>query len=135
MRAVNESTAPLRDSVRIQRLRAGLLLAATSLALAACGGDDTAATNHLGFEEGVAPATDNLSTLAAVVLYGVVPLVILLLVAALAWLPGVVRSSRYRPARGWSSAPVWFGGPADPAAAVESAQPGDQVRGGASGSW
>ena len=49
--------------------------------------------------------------------------------------PGMIHSSRYRPTRGWSAAPLWFGGPADPAAAVESAQTGDLVRGGASGSW
>jgi hypothetical protein len=70
-----------------------------------------------------------------VLLYGIGPLVILLLVAAAAWLPGMIRSSRYRPARGWTAAPLWFGGPADPAAAVETAQPGDLVRGGASGNW
>lgn len=111
------------------------MLATTAVALTACGGDDPAATNHLGFEEGVAPAADGLSTLQAVLLYSLVPLALLLLVAALAWLPGVVRSNRYRPARGWNAAPLWFGGPADPAAAVETAQTGDVVRGGASGSW
>ena len=111
------------------------MLAATAVALTACGGDDPAATNHLGFEEGVAPASEGLSTLQAVLLYGLGPLAILLLVAALAWLPGVIRSNRYRPARGWNAAPLWFGGPADPAAAVEAAQTGDVVRGGASGSW
>jgi hypothetical protein len=135
VRAVNESTGALQRGAPIHRLRAGLLLAAATVALAGCGGDDPAATNHLGFEEGVAPQTEGISTLTAVVLYGLVPLLILLLVAAAAWLPGVIRSNRYRPARGWTSRPVWFGGPADPAAAVESARVGDEVRGGASGSW
>jgi hypothetical protein len=111
------------------------VLAATAVALTACGGDDPAATNHLGFENGVAPESEGLTTLQAVLLYGLGPLVILLLVAAAAWLPGMIRSSRYRPARGWNAAPMWFGGPADPAAAVETAQPGDLVRGGASGNW
>jgi hypothetical protein len=116
-------------------VRAVLVLATTAVALTACGGDDRAATNHLGFEEGVAPASEGLSTLQAVLLYTAVPLAILLLVAALAWLPAMVRSSRYRPNRGWNAAPLWFGGPADPAAAVETAQTGDVTRGGASGSW
>lgn len=71
----------------------------------------------------------------ALVLYVLVPLAILLVTAALVWLPNVVRSTRYRPNRGWSAAPLWFHGPADPDAAVASAQPGDVVRGGARGSW
>ncbi len=117
------------------RLHAGLVLAATAVLLTACGGNDTAATNHLGYEDGAAPPSEGLTTLEAVLLYSIVPLVILLGVAALVWLPGMVRSSRYRPTKGWNAAPLWFGGPADPAAAVETAQTGDLVRGGASGNW
>ena len=140
MRAVDDTTqtppgAPVAGRVRGSRVRTSLVLAATAVALTACGGSDPAATNHLGYENGVAPASEGLTTLQAVLLYGVAPLVILLLVAGLVWLPGMVRSSRYRPAKGWTAAPLWFGGPADPAAAVESAQTGDVVRGGASGSW
>ena len=127
MPAVNDST--------VSRLRGGLVLAATALALTACGGDDAAKTNHLGFENGAAPPEPGLSTLQALGLFSLVPLTILLGVAALVWLPGMVRGNRYRPNQGWGAAPLWFGGPADPAAAVESAQVGDVVRGGASGSW
>ena len=135
MRAVDDSTPTPTGDTLAGRVRGSLVLVATAVALTACGGDDPAATNHLGFENGVAPEGDGLTTLQAVLLYGVGPLAILLLIAALAWLPGMVRNSRYRPTRGWSAAPLWFGGPADPAAAVESAQTGDLVRGGASGSW
>ena len=137
MRAVNDTTgAPTRPTTRRgSRLRGGLVLAATTLALAACGGDDTARTNHLGYEDGAAPPTEGLSTLEAVALYSLVPLAILLTIAALVWLPGAVRGNRYRPNKGWGAAPLWFGGPADPAAAVETAETGDLVRGGASGSW
>ena len=135
MRAVDDSTQPRSGGTASGRVRASLALAATAVALTACGGNDPAATNHLGFENGVAPESGGLTTLQAVLLYGVAPLVILLLVAGLVWLPGMIRSSRYRPTRGWNAAPLWFGGPADPAAAVESAQTGDLVRGGASGSW
>jgi hypothetical protein len=135
VRAVDDSTQSLSGGTLAGRVRGSLVLAATAVALTACGADDPAATNHLGFENGVAPEGDGLTTLQAVLLYGVAPLLILLLVAAAVWLPGMIRSSRYRPARGWNAAPLWFGGPADPAAAVESAQTGDLVRGGASGSW
>ena len=135
MRAVDDSTPTPTGGTLAGRVRGSLVLAATAVALTACGGSDSAATNHLGFENGVAPEGGGLTTLQAVLLYGVAPLVILLLVAALVWLPGMVRSSRYRPTKGWNAPPLWFGGPADPAAAVESAQTGDLVRGGASGSW
>ena len=135
MRAVDDSTPTPTGGTLAGRVRGSLVLAATAVALTACGGDDPAATNHLGFENGVAPESGGLTTLQTVLLYGVAPLVLLLVVAALVWLPGMVRSSRYRPTRGWNAAPLWFGGPADPAAAVESAQTGDLVRGGASGSW
>ena len=108
--------------------------AATAVALTAGGGDDPADHNQLGLENGVAPeATASRPCRRCAV--RLAPLAILLLVAALVWLPGMVRGSRYRPNRGWTAAPLWFGGPADPAAAVETAQTGDLVRGGASGSW
>ena len=135
MRAVNDSTGAPGQGQLGHRLRGTAVLLATALALTACGGDDTAATNHLGFEDGVAPGEEGLSTLEAVALYALAPLVVLLLIAAVVWLPGAVRGGRYRPGKGWGAAPLWFGGPADPAAAVESAQTGDLVRGGASGSW
>ena len=137
MRTVNSTprATVARPRSTPSRLHAGLVLASTAVLLTACGGNDTAATNHLGYEDGAAPPSDGLTTLEAVLLYSIVPLVILLGVAALVWLPGMVRSSRYRPTKGWSAAPLWFGGPADPAAAVETAQTGDLVRGGASGNW
>ena len=117
-----------------RRLRACLLAAATAATLTACGGDDPARTNHLGYENGVAPGT-GISVVEGLALYVLVPAAILLTVAALVWLPGMVRASRYRPGRGWTAAPLWFGGPPDPAAAVENAQTGDLVRGGARGDW
>lgn len=135
VRAVEDSTQTPDRRPLAGRVRGGLVLAVSAVALTGCYGPDPMATNHLGFENGVAPEEQSLTTLQAVLLYGLAPLAILLLVAAVVWLPGMVRSSRYRPARGWNAAPLWFGGPADPAAAVESAQTGDVVRGGASGSW
>ena len=122
------------ETVSNRRLRACLTGLATAALLTACGGSDSARTNSLGYEDGVAPAP-SLSFLESLVLYVIAPAAILLLIAAVVWLPGMVRSSRYRPGRGWTAAPLWFGGPPDPAAAVESAVVGDVVRGGASGDW
>ena len=117
-----------------RRLRASLTGLATAALLTACGGNDEARTNHLGFEDGMAPAP-SLTLFESLLLYVIAPAAILLLIAAVVWLPGMVRSSRYRPGRGWTAAPLWFGGPPDPAAAVERAAVGDVVRGGASGDW
>lgn len=115
------------------RLRTGLLIAASVTVVAACGSGE--ATSQLGYPAGVAPAVEGISLFEAFLLYFVAPGSILLGVAALVWLPGVVRGTRYRPGRAWSAAPLWFGGPPDPAAAVEAAETGTLRRGGASGSW
>lgn len=93
-----------------------------------------ALADPLGPSEGADPGK-GLGIAGTLLLYVVVPLVLLGLIAALAWLPGVVRAQRYRPARGWNAVPVWFAGPVDPVRAVQDAQPGDVVRGGARGSW
>lgn len=114
------------------RLRTCLTAAVVTASLAACGNDQP--TEQLGYQDGVAPV-EGISLLEGLALYVLAPLAILLVVFALAWLPGVVRSSRYRPGRGWTAAPLWFGGPPDPVAAVEQAEVGDVVRGGASGEW
>ena len=125
------------------RLRSCLVAAAAVPLLASCGMDEDAdadagtgaeRTNALGYPDGVAPV-EGISLVEGLGLYVLAPLTILLLIFALVWLPGVVRSSRYRPGRGWSAAPLWFGGPPDPVAAVEQAEVGDVVRGGASGEW
>ena len=115
------------------RVTLGLVLALP--VLAACATDADRGNNALGFRDGVAATSDGLTWLEAGALFGLVPLAIMLVLAALVWLPGVVRGTRYRPNRGWTAAPLWFGGPPDPAAAVESASAGDLMRGGASGSW
>lgn len=115
-----------------QRLRTCLMALVATASLAACGSDQPG--RQLGYEDGVAPS-DGISLLEGLALYALAPLAILLTIFALVWLPGVVRSSRYRPGRGWTAAPLWFGGPPDPVAAVEQAEVGDVVRGGASGDW
>ena len=91
------------------------------------------AADPLGPSEGADPGTA-LGTGSALLLYVVGPLTLLLLIAAIVWLPGV-RAGRYRPQRGWSASPVWFAGPPDPVAAVQDAHVGETARGGASGSW
>ena len=128
----------MTEPSRTRRRLASLVV--LTAALSGCGiqgggGPEEGRNNVLGYDNGAAPAGEGLSGLETVLLFGVVPLVLMLVLAALVWLPGMVRGNRYRPARGWSAAPLWFGGPPDPAAAVESAQVGELTRGGASGSW
>ncbi len=93
-----------------------------------------AADNPLGPSEGEdrEPALGTLTTLA---LYLGVPLLVAALVFAITWLPGAMTANRYRPNKSWDAEPVWFAGPPDPVAAVQSAEVGDVVRGGARGSW
>ena len=93
-----------------------------------------AVNDNLGPQEG-ADLYSGLSTLATILLFVVLPLVLLLLIALVVLLPGMLKAERYRPSRGWSAAPVWFAGPPDPVAAVETAEPGAMTRGGASGDW
>lgn len=105
---------------------------AAAVSLTACGSED--ATAQLGFDSGAAPAVEGYSAMESLLAYVIAPLAILGLVALLVWLPGLIRGG-YRPGRGWSAPPLWFGGPAEPTAAVESAHPDKIQRGGASGSW
>lgn len=116
----------------LTRVCAALLSVA---ALTACGGGEQVSSEQLGYDSGVAPARDGLSLLEGLALYLIAPGAILLFVAALVWLPGMLRGTGYRPGRAWSAAPLWFGGPPDPTAAVEAASPGSMARGGASGTW
>jgi hypothetical protein len=92
------------------------------------------AEDIIGPSEGHDPG-DSLGVAGALLLYVGIPVAVLGLVAALVFLPGLARGSRYRPARGWAAQPVWFAGPVAPEQAIASAQAGDVVRGGASGSW
>ena len=92
------------------------------------------ARNPLGPSEGADPGP-GLSRAGTIGLFVLLPLAVSGAIAVLVLLPGMVRGTRYRPAKGWDAPPVWFGGPLDPAAAVADAQPGDTVRGGGSGSW
>ena len=90
--------------------------------------------SELGPREG-ADLSSGLSLGATLLIFVLGPLAIMLGIAALVWLPGMAKADRYRPQRGWSAAPVWFAGPPDPVAAVETAEAGTEGRGGASGSW
>jgi hypothetical protein len=121
----------------VSRLRARAAAGATAGALLTVlltAGPALAANDELGPREG-ADTTSGISLGETLLLYVLVPAVIIFAIAALVWLPGMVKADRYRPQRGWSAAPVWFAGPPDPVAAVETADPGSAVRGGASGSW
>lgn len=106
---------------------------AVAVALTACGSED--ATAQLGFDSGAAPAVPGYSPMESLLAYVIAPLAIIGLVALLVWLPGMIRGGSYRPGRAWPAPPLWFGGPPEPTAAVESADPKTMQRGGASGSW
>lgn len=123
----------MNDSSLLRRLRTIAVLAVMTGVLAGCGSGGR--SQALGFRDGTATETGGLGTLEAIGIFFLVPATLLLTIAALVWLPGMVRGTRYRPAKGWSASPLWFGGPPDPAAAVETASAGELVRGGASGSW
>lgn len=116
------------------RVRAGLSVTAAATLTAVLSAGPALADNPLAPQEG-ADSSAAISGSQALLLFLVIPLAVMLVVGGLVWLPGMVRSSRYRPQRGWSAAPVWFGGPADPVAAVETAVVGTEERGGARGDW
>jgi len=103
-----------------------------TLLLAACA-NDPAAYPH-GEQARVVAGGDDGNGVSTLAVYGIA-LVCAAVIALLAWLPGMVRGARYRPASGWTAAPVWFAGPSDPVAAVEQASTGDVTRGGTGGDW
>lgn len=78
---------------------------------------------------------EGISPLETIALYLLIPALIMGVIAVVVLAPGAVRGARYRPTRGWESAPVWFAGPPNPTEAVASADVGDVTRGGANGSW
>lgn len=92
------------------------------------------ADDIVGPHEGADPGKE-LGTAETLLLNFGIPLLLCLIIAAIVWLPGAMRANRYRPNKPWNASPVWFAGPAEPVAAVQSADTGDVTRGGASGSW
>lgn len=92
------------------------------------------ADNPIGDAEGEDPGS-SLGLVKTLLLYVGIPVASALVIFLVVWLPGAVSANRYRPAKGWHAAPVWFAGPADPVAAVQGAELGDVVRGGARGDW
>ena len=117
-----------RAATRVAGMTGALLLTAVLTAAPAF------ADNPIGPAEGE-DLEPSLGTVTTILLFVGIPLLVVSVVAAVTWLPGAVKQGRYRPAQGWSAAPVWFAGPVAPVEAVASAETGDVVRGGASGSW
>jgi hypothetical protein len=54
-----------------------------------------------------------ISTLKALLIFGVVPVGISLLIALVVSLPSLAKGPRYRPGLGWEGTPEWYGGPED----------------------
>lgn len=120
---------PLARAATVSSVASSVLLTVLLTA-----GPALAVDNDLGPREG-ADTGAGVSLATTLLIYVVLPLVILLGIAALVWLPGMVKADRYRPQKGWSAAPVWFAGPPDPVAAVETADVRGSGRGGARGDW
>jgi hypothetical protein len=110
---------------------AGLAAGLTVLLTA---GPALADNNPIGPQDGADPG-NGISVAHTLLLYVLVPGGVFAVIALLSWLSLAARGTRYRPAKGWGAAPVWFAGPTDPAAAVAGAEVGSVVRGGGSGSW
>lgn len=92
------------------------------------------ADNPTGPADGDEPGK-SLGPGATILVFVLLPLLVGTVVAMVVWLPGAMRAHRYRPNKGWTAPPVWFAGPAEPVAAVQSAELGEMQRGGASGDW
>ena len=90
-----------------------------------------------------------MSAVATILVYIGIPLAIFAAIALLVMAPSIARGNRYRPHQlSWWAAPVWFGGPQDPAGeSADRALTGtslkeltalatqDQTEGGASARW
>ena len=85
-------------------------------------------------DKGPGAGAPGLSTGRWLLYFAVVPLAIALAITVLVVAPTLFRGPRYRPGRPWNYAPVWFGGPQDPADPLPAADP-SSAKGGASGSW
>jgi hypothetical protein len=59
-----------------------------------------------------------LTALENLLLYVAAPLGLFLLISLLVLAPSIAKGPRYRPGLSWWAEPVWFGGPAGPAAEV-----------------
>jgi hypothetical protein len=70
-----------------------------------------------------------------IVIFVLIPLGAFLVIAFFSALPSMLKRPRYRPGRPWKHDPLWFAGPDDPDAALQSARPGATARGGASAEW
>lgn len=97
-------------------------------------GPAAADNNPIGRQDGAHPGS-GISIARTLAVYVLIPGAIFAVISLLAWISMSKRGTRYRPAKGWHAAPVWFAGPTDPAAAVAGAEVGSVVRGGGSGSW
>ncbi|MCW2543341.1 MAG: hypothetical protein JWM40_893 [Frankiales bacterium] len=115
-------------------MRRVVTVALTSALLALLTAGPALADDPLAPSEG-ADSGPHVNPLHIVLLYVVLPVTIAVLIGVVVWLPGAMRANRYRPNRPWTATPVWFSGPPEPLHAVESAEVGDLVRGGARGNW
>lgn len=63
-----------------------------------------------------------LTKIEALLLYGVVPVGLMLLISLLVCLPGMLKGNRGKPGINWDGQPEWYGGPQDEKPALEPGQ-------------
>jgi hypothetical protein len=91
------------------------------------------ATPAAALETGEEPGPP-LDPLYAVLIFGGIPLAVILLVALLVSAPGWTRSGRVGRREEWADEPLFINGP-ESVAAVTTVEPGAQETGGAGGRW
>jgi len=125
-----------READVTRRTRSASVLGAvlTTLWLTAGPAFAKVANHPIGPSEREDPG-DSLTAAETIGLFILLPAAVILVIAAVTWLPGAFRGARYRPNEGWAAPPVWFAGPPAPMDALAAAQGDDVTRGGASGNW
>ncbi len=94
-------------------MRAGAVCAVATISILLMTAGPAAAELHR--DDGDEPGS-SMSTLKAVLIFGVVPVGIAVAIALLVSLPSIVKGPRYRPGAGWTGQPEWLGAPTTDAA-------------------
>lgn len=97
-----------------------VMLTTLTCAVVASAGPAAAAT-PLGW-----PDPDAMSTLEALLVFGGIPLALVVGISVFAMAPSIAKGPRYRPGREWWAEPQWFGGPGE----LEDAEPAQITAGG-----
>ncbi|MGQ0465534.1 MAG: hypothetical protein ACT4QG_09455 [Sporichthyaceae bacterium] len=92
-------------SIRSRSRLVGVALAGTFVVVASA-----APVAALERDDGDDPG-EQISTLEALLLFGVVPIALMLAISLFVWLPGMLKGNKGKPAINWDGEPEWYGGP------------------------